>query len=170
MGPTAVEENLVTASWLGKMFYLRGEVWIDAEFEAVMRVVEYDPDAGQPGALDDFARLEQDMIVVLKGTAYELRRGTLPARPVLLQSVPNPFNPETMIRYQLPQAGPVRLEIRNLLGQEVSTLVDEVQAAGFYGVTWDGRDAAGGELATGVYLCRLQAGGWVETRKLLLLR
>lgn len=81
------------------------------------------------------------------------------------QNYPNPFNPSTTIRYQLPVASQVSLKVYNALGQVVGVLVDEVQDAGYKSVEWNTRS-----VASGVYLCRLVAGGFVETRKLVLLR
>jgi hypothetical protein len=83
---------------------------------------------------------------------------------------PNPFNPATTIRYQLPQAAPVRLEIFDVLGQKVRTLVAEAQPAGYHRATWDSRNEAGDPVAAGVYLYRLQAGDFRQVRKLLLLK
>ena len=81
---------------------------------------------------------------------------------------PNPFNPATTIRYTLERAVDVKLAIYNLLGQEVRLLVRRFQPAGSYAVTWDGRDAAGRQVSTGVYLYRLQAGADVVSRKMVL--
>ena len=81
---------------------------------------------------------------------------------------PNPFNPATTIRYSLERAVDVKLAIYNLLGQEVRLLVRRFQPAGSYTVTWDGRDAAGRQVSTGVYLYRLQAGTDVVSRKMVL--
>ena len=81
---------------------------------------------------------------------------------------PNPFNPATTIRYALEKAVDVELAIYNLLGQEVRLLVRQFQPAGSYTVTWDGRDAAGRQVSTGIYLYRLQAGADVVTRKMIL--
>ena len=89
--------------------------------------------------------------------------------PGLAPNVPNPFNPSTVIPYRLDVDGPVRLEIYNLLGQRIRTLVDEVQAAGAYRVRWDARDAAGRSVAAGVYLVRLRYPGGVQTRRMLYL-
>lgn len=88
----------------------------------------------------------------------------------LAQNHPNPFNPETVIGYTLPEASAVRLVIYNLLGQEVRELVNGAQAAGQYQVRWDGRDAAGYDVTSGVYLYRLVAGSQVDTRRMLLLK
>ncbi|MDE3001114.1 MAG: cache domain-containing protein [Gemmatimonadota bacterium] len=81
---------------------------------------------------------------------------------------PNPFNPATTIRYSLEKAVDVELAIYNLLGQEVRLLVRQFQSAGNYSVVWDGRDAAGRQVSTGVYLYRLRAGTDVVARKMVL--
>ena len=84
------------------------------------------------------------------------------------QNYPNPFNPGTVIPYELAAEGYVRLEVFNLLGQRVATLVDGEQAAGLYTAEWDARDAAGQGVAAGVYVYRLTAGGGVATRRMTL--
>lgn len=94
----------------------------------------------------------------------------------LMQNYPNPFNPTTTIRYALPQASTVTLRIYNILGQEVATLVNESQGAGYHTIIWNGRNQAGSQVATGVYLYRLEArpsdGGapFVSTKKMLLMK
>jgi flagellar hook assembly protein FlgD len=88
----------------------------------------------------------------------------------LWQNYPTPFNPRTSIGYCVAQEGEVRLSVYNVLGQEVVSLVDGPQAAGRHVVTWDGRDAGGGAVASGLYFCRLEAGDFVQTKKMLLLR
>jgi len=85
----------------------------------------------------------------------------------LKQNYPNPFNSTTLIRYQLPA---VSLKVYNILGQEVKTLVEKDQAPGYYSVKWDGRDSLGEEMTSGIYFCRLQAGGFVETKRMLFLK
>ena len=89
--------------------------------------------------------------------------------PGLAPNAPNPFNPSTLIPYRLDADGPVRLEIYNLLGQRVRTLVDEAQTAGAYRVHWDARDAAGRRVSSGVYFLRLRYPGGVQTRRMLYL-
>jgi hypothetical protein len=83
----------------------------------------------------------------------------------LHQSYPNPFNPTTTITYTLPKTSKVTLSIYDILGREVSVLVNEKRDAGVHEVKFDGSG-----LASGVYLYRLQAGNFVQTRKLLLLK
>ena len=86
----------------------------------------------------------------------------------LLQNYPNPFNPSTIIPYQLPAPTHVRLEVFNVLGQHISTLVDREQPAGRHTVTWHGTDAAGRAVAAGLYLYRIRGTGPSETRRMVL--
>ena len=94
----------------------------------------------------------------------------LPAVSWLAPNYPNPFNAGTRLVYRLADPGPVRLEVYNVLGQRVRTLVEESQKAGSYQVHWDARDQGGSPAATGVYVTRLQYPGGEQTRRLLLLK
>ena len=89
----------------------------------------------------------------------------VPASFHLAQNYPNPFNPSTTIRYGLPSRVHVTLTVFNTLGQQVATLVEGEQEAGFHEVQFDANG-----LASGIYLCRLQAGASVLTRKMLCIR
>ena len=93
----------------------------------------------------------------------------LPQGFALGQNYPNPFNPSTIIPYQLPTAAPVRLEVFNVLGQRVATLVDAERPAGFHAAVWDATNAAGQAVAAGVYMYRLTAGGEQHTRRMVLI-
>ena len=93
----------------------------------------------------------------------------LPSEVALGQNYPNPFNPSTLIPYQLSAPSPVRLEVFNVLGQRVTTLVDGEQGAGSYVARWDGTDAAGRAAASGVYFYRLTVDGAHWTGKMVLL-
>lgn len=94
----------------------------------------------------------------------------VPATFNLEQNFPNPFNPETTIRYGIISDSEVRLTIYNLLGQVVRTLINQQMPAGQYTARWDGRNDAGQEVSSGVYIYRLQSGSRVATRKMALLR
>lgn len=94
----------------------------------------------------------------------------VPAEFALDQNHPNPFNPETQIAYQLPQAGDVSLTIYNLLGQQVRQLVNTHQAAGFYRVSWNGQDALGRSAASGIYFYHLKADQFSQTKMMILLK
>ena len=93
----------------------------------------------------------------------------LPDQFSLGQNYPNPFNPSTIIPYQLPVSTHVRLEVFNLLGQRIATLVDREQPAGFHSARWDGTDAAGRAVGAGVYLYRLVSGQTVATERMVLI-
>ena len=98
-----------------------------------------------------------------------LGRLALPQGFALGQNYPNPFNPSTIIPYQLPTAAPVRLEVFNVLGQRVATLVNAVRPAGLHTAVWDATNAAGQAVAAGVYMYRLTSGGEQRTRRMVLI-
>ncbi|MGR3219640.1 MAG: T9SS type A sorting domain-containing protein [Candidatus Anammoxibacter sp.] len=101
--------------------------------------------------------------------------GANPTQYRLLQNYPNPFNPNTIIKYQISDAGLVSLQVYNLLGEVVATLVNEEKPAGSYEVEFSakGGSASGGDassLPSGIYFYKLQTGSFVETKKMVLLR
>jgi hypothetical protein len=95
---------------------------------------------------------------------------TVPSGYALSQNVPNPFNAETVIAFQVPVETHVSLTIYDLLGQEVRTLVDGVFRAGPGKAFWDGTDEKGGDAGSGMYFYRLKAGRFVETKRMVLLK
>ena len=103
-------------------------------------------------------------------TDVEDHRDILPRKSILEQNYPNPFNPGTTIAFDLPLASHITLQIYDVLGREVKTLVDERKPAGRYTVQWDGTNHAGKPVTSGVYLYHLQAGQFEQTRKMLLVR
>jgi hypothetical protein len=105
------------------------------------------------------------VLEVVSGTGVEGAEGELPASFSLAQNYPNPFNPSTTIEFALPRNSYVTLAVFNALGQRVATLLEGEQTAGYHQAAFD---AAG--LASGVYLYRLQAGDFVQTRRLVLMR
>ncbi|MCY3665401.1 MAG: T9SS type A sorting domain-containing protein, partial [Gemmatimonadetes bacterium] len=100
---------------------------------------------------------------------FSTARGTaLPTHFALGQNYPNPFNPSTIIPYQLPTSIHVRLEVFNLLGQRLATLVDAERSAGVHTAQWDATDAAGRAVGAGVYIYRLSSGEMTESRRMVL--
>ena len=98
-------------------------------------------------------------------TGIEIGAGNIPYVFELRQNYPNPFNPETIIEYGLPKSSFVMLRIYNMLGEEIRTLVNQSQAAGIYTV-----DFKSGNLSSGVYIYRLEAGDFAAVKKMLLIR
>ena len=94
----------------------------------------------------------------------------VPSGFTLSQNFPNPFNPNTEIAYEIPQEGMVSLKVFNMLGQEVSTIVNEIQAPGAHNVSWGGINNRGEMVASGVYSYVLEVNGSKLTRKMLLMR
>ncbi len=103
-------------------------------------------------------------------SAIEDDRISIPTTIALFQNYPNPFNPETSIEYTLPVESQVKLEIYNMAGQKVKTLVDKKQSQGRYQIKWNGLTAASELAASGVYFYKLDAEGLSQTRKMLMIK
>ena len=126
--------------------------------------------------LDEITPLEDSVLVEMTGlyghlTAVEdgERAERLPPRPEMI-CYPNPFNGRTVIRFDLPEDGPVRLAVYNILGQRVAVLADGHRPAGPHRIPWDGRDDRGDEVSSGLYFCRLEHDGMSRNAKMLLLK
>ncbi len=88
----------------------------------------------------------------------------------LFGAVPNPFNPSTQIRYTLAVVGPVQMDVYDVAGRRVRTLVDEVLPVGDHQVHWDGRDQSGQAVSSGVYFARLRSGGETQSQRMTLMK
>jgi hypothetical protein len=112
-----------------------------------------------------------DEITIPSAERFILERNLeIPRAFSLHQNYPNPFNPITTLRYDLPEQAQVILTIYDLLGREVFQLVNTSQEAGFKSVRWDATDSFGKPVSAGVYLYQIQAGEFVQTRKMILLK
>ena len=118
------------------------------------RLLAFDPHAGIETAVDDEHPVG----------------GALPEQFSLSQNYPNPFNPTTVIGFDLPRRSKVVLEVLNLLGQRVSTLVDEELPAGIHKAEWDGCNDSDDRVASGLYFYRLSADGRAKSKKMMLLK
>ncbi len=117
------------------------------------------------------AQLRDDGFAVNQVASLDrFRIETRPESFALLNNFPNPFNPETTIKYQLPESADVKLEIRNVVGQLVRTLVAEHQSAGRYTVQWDASNDNGQQLSSGVYFYLVEAGEFRQVKRMLLLK
>lgn len=110
------------------------------------------------------------MTLNINGPAVVTSRQLLESTAFALTNQPNPFNPTTQIAYHLPEMGDVSLVIYNALGQEVRTLVQGIQAAGQYHIAWDGHDAKGRTVSSGIYISRLEFKGHVQMNRMTLLK
>ncbi len=88
----------------------------------------------------------------------------------LAQNAPNPFNPSTLIQFELASPGPVELAVFDIRGHRVRTLISKSMPAGSHALRWDGSDESGRAVASGIFLYRLRAGGTESVRRMLLVR
>jgi WD40 repeat protein len=142
--------------------------------EALLKTIEFDK-GGSPNSL--CFNNNGNKIAVGGGEKNYLRiydvtingvsdnRNIIPISFILSQSYPNPFNPSTVISYQLPVNSFVTLKIYNSLGQEVKTLIEKIQLAGRYTIEWNP-----GNQPSGIYYYRLQAGKYSEMKKMVFIR
>ena len=99
------------------------------------------------------------------GELISANKNSTPTVYSLNQNYPNPFNPSTVVQYAIPEATNVKIEIFNITGEKVATLVDEFKSEGYYEISFD---ASG--LPTGMYLYRISAGAFVSTKKMILMK
>lgn len=156
----------------------------DGEFEKITEKII--PGAGTSGEAHTYSYTDQD---VQSGKTYYYKLAdvdfagnmkfhgpisvTMEAIPTsysLEQNYPNPFNPETNIEYQLPKSCHVLIKIYNTVGQEIKTLIDEKREAGFYQISWDGKDNSGKKVGTGIYIYQLKAEEFVAVKKMVMIQ
>ena len=130
-------------------------------YSGIIRVISNDP-------------VNDTLYVAVRGygetiTGMKDRFG-LPSSYGISSNYPNPFNPTTTIRYQLPQQSDVKLYIYNVLGQKVKTLVEGSIEAGYHSVVWDGRNDMGIQLASGIYIYRFSADDYFKVQKMILIK
>jgi len=94
----------------------------------------------------------------------------IPSTFSLRQNYPNPFNPTTTLRYDLPEDANVRITVYDLLGRQIINLVNEDVTAGYRSAIWNGTDAYGKPVSSGMYIYQIQAGSFVQSKKMLLLK
>ena len=160
--------QLLIAGLIGLI--LHTSVGSEELLEGRVRLSSGEPVVGATVRLTDRGRLVNTTVTDARGWfALPLRRTALPTTFTLGQNYPNPFNPSTIIPYQLSAAGHVRLEMFNLLGQHLATLVDSYMLTGHYEARWDGTDAAGRAVGAGVYIYRMTVGVESRTGRMVLI-
>jgi hypothetical protein len=153
---------------VAKIYFTTGPTWdsslsvpVDSTFWPPVSKLEFADEGGNPY-----------VPVFMKG-ALEVREVNTPTRPTvfsLSQNYPNPFNPKTIIRFGLPKDSWVKLEIYNVLGQKVKTLVDEKLTTGLKEVEWDGVNDKGFEVASGIYFYKISADDYSDIKKMVMLK
>ena len=166
----------IISGWLiGLVFGV--SAWAEPLLEGRVRLASGEPVADAQVRLFDLTDLRQGAVARAQtdGTGYfalplaALGGRALPERFALGPNYPNPFNPSTIIPYQLAASAQVRLEVFNLLGQHIATLVDGERSAGFHTVTWTATDGAGRAVGAGVYIYRMTVGAESQTGRMVLL-
>lgn len=120
------------------------------------------------GYLGALGEVEDYEVAILQDTVTPVK--DVPVNFALFNPTPNPFNPVTTLSFALPTASRVQLEVYDVRGRLVATLLDEKRPAGMHHVTWNARDRSGQAVASGVYLCRITAGSFTDTKRLVLLK
>jgi parallel beta-helix repeat protein len=110
------------------------------------------------------------IVIDPKKTDVASQHPEVPTEFALSQNYPNPFNPDTEIAYQLPKAGDVAINVYNVYGQLIATLVDEHQSAGYKSIVWNGRDRFGNAVSSGLYFYSLEAGDFKAVKRMMLLK
>ena len=98
------------------------------------------------------------------------RMAIVPNRFSLRQNYPNPFNPSTNITFTLPRNSRVTIDVYNVHGSKITTLVEGIKTAGMHTAQWNGKDASGNSVPAGVYVCKMKATGFEQTIRMLLLK
>ncbi|UCD93852.1 MAG: T9SS type A sorting domain-containing protein, partial [Candidatus Zixiibacteriota bacterium] len=111
---------------------------------------------------------DHEPVAISNRLSYE--SDLIPREFSLHQNYPNPFNPNTVIDFALPRAADVKIDIYNILGKKVTSLLNGQLEAGHHSIIWNGLDSKGKETASGVYFCSMKAGEFAATRKMLLLK
>ena len=94
----------------------------------------------------------------------------LPSRLSLIQNYPTPFNPETRISFKLAEKSHVSITIYDMLGRNIKTLINQTQDAGYRSVIWDATNDYGKPVSAGIYLYQIQAGEYISTKKIVMLK
>jgi len=164
---TPQERDSVWVSWFDGITWAK----IDINNSDIVRDIKVSCLAVDPGG-DVWVGTSGEGISRIRMTTavFDDESGTLPLDYSLAQNYPNPFNPTTKISYVVPSRSAVTLHVYDILGRRVTTLVNDVRTAGTHSVVWDGSDTNGRRVASGIYLYRLSAGDFAQTRKMILLK
>lgn len=142
---------------------------LDGFFEVVQISEEEYVLAGTKSVVDNFANFWALKLSILSSVTDQ-RKGYFPQEYRLHPNYPNPFNSSTEIEIELAVASNIELKVYNIQGQEITTLVDDIRNAGAYHISWDGKNAGGLSVTSGVYVYQIKTGKFQDAKKMLLLR
>jgi hypothetical protein len=160
--------NTVTNEWEELTFDFSSHIGLP-EAIGIDQIVVF-PDFDLGGRTQDNIIYFDNISFYSNSVGVDNRSETFPQGFVLEQNFPNPFNPSTTIRYELPEDGLVNVTIYDMMGRQVSTLVSSQQAAGYKSIQWNATNDFGKPVSAGVYLYQIQAGEFVQTKKMVLLK
>ena len=121
-------------------------------------------------AIDGSVQYAGPLTITLGDPNYEPPTPEIPVRTALMSAYPNPFNPQTNLRYSLKEAGDVQIGVYNMKGQLIRSYSRSHNVPGYYSVVWDGKDSNGKLVSSGVYFYRMNSGSYSATRKMMLMK
>ena len=160
--------NTVTNAWEELTFDFSSHIGLP-EAIGIDQIVVF-PDFDLGGRTQDNIIYFDNISFYSNSVGIDNRSETFPQGFVLEQNFPNPFNPSTTLRYELPEDGLVNVTIYDMMGRQVSTLLSSHQTAGYKSIQWNATNDFGKPVSAGVYLYQIQAGEFVQTRKMVLLK
>ena len=184
----AIEESSVTLSW--DQIEIATNYHIDRATDSLFatNLIEFESetnsftDNGLEANIDyyyrisavccdgDFTSTNSDVVSVMLTVMDVASADNLPESFRLHQNFPNPFNPVTQIRYDLQSSENVSINIYNVIGKHIKSLINENQDAGYQSIYWNATDASGQSVPAGMYIYTIQAGDFRETKKMMLLK
>ena len=160
--------NTVTNEWEELTFDFSSHIGLP-EAIGIDQIVVF-PDFDLGGRTQDNIIYFDNISFYSNSIGVDNRSETFPQGFVLEQNFPNPFNPSTTLRYELPEDGLVNVTIYDMMGRQVSTLLSSHQTAGYKSIQWNATNDFGKPVSAGVYLYQIQAGEFVQTKKMVLLK
>ena len=122
------------------------------------------------GGIDDLSIRTGYAISISESGINNDMLANIPSRYVLKQNYPNPFNPETTIRFELPEKSQISLNIYDITGKLIKTLVNGKKEAGYHLVIWNGKDEKGRDVTSGIYFYQIESKGFSQIKQCLLLK
>jgi hypothetical protein len=169
--PRVIEVEVKNGFWPNNNYSRRGLTFIQTEMRRFSHEFEMEEQSDSNAEIvinvggSDISVIVDNISLKIPVTSVEDKKGGIPLKYHLENNYPNPFNPKTIINYELPITNDVDLSIYNMLGQKVATLFSEKKNAGYHQVEWDATD-----YASGIYYYRIQAGDFHDVKKMILIR